>query len=79
MIDTAIEGLAATIAEDFAQFNQRFDHLETDVTELRSDVAELKVDMREVKWHLADTVHRSDFLDLRDRVQKLEHQKETHR
>lgn len=76
------------VAENFADVRTDIAELKTDVTLLKnemvdvksdivlikSDISELKLDMREVKWGFADTVRRSEFLDVRDRVTRLEHQ-----
>lgn len=87
-VDGAIDSLSVQIGEGFNEVAENFADLRTDIAELKTDVrllkidmvevktdiAEIKLDMREVKWGLADTVRRSEFLDVRDRVTRLEHQ-----
>jgi hypothetical protein len=68
-VDTAIDNFAITVAQSF---NDMSDRLDTDFSELKADVSEVKNDVREVKWHLADTVRRGEFLDVRQRVERLE-------
>jgi polyhydroxyalkanoate synthesis regulator phasin len=86
LIDDAIDDLSLKIGQGFNEVTERFDRVEgdiaviktnvselkTDVSALKVDVAELKVDMREVKWGIDDTVRRAEFLDVRDRVTRLE-------
>lgn len=74
-IDAAIEQFAGIVSVGFNEVTERFNQIDTEIAELKTDVAELKTDMREVKWNLTDTVRRAEFLDLRDRVNRLEHQK----
>lgn len=86
-IEKSNDALSLQIGQGFNEVTERFEvveadiaelksdvaELKSDVAELKSDVAELKLDMREVKWSLADTVRRPEFLDLRARVERLEH------
>ena len=73
MIQAAIDTLSLQIGEGFNEVTERFEQVEADISDLKTDVAELKTDMREVKWSLADTVRRGEFLDVRTRVERLEH------
>lgn len=61
------------LQSDMIEVKAAISELKADVSLLKADVSELKLDMRDVKWGLADTVHRTEFLDVRDRVTRLEH------
>jgi hypothetical protein len=67
----------AELKTDVAELKIDVRLLKIDMVEVKTDVAELKLDMREVKWGLADTVRRAEFLDVRDRVTRLEHRRES--
>ena len=78
-IDNAIEELALQIGAGFNEVSDRLGRVESDVSVLKEDVSilkedvsVLKTDMREVKWHLTETVTRSEFHGLRYRVELLE-------
>jgi phage shock protein A len=86
VVNGAIDKLALQVGEGFNEMGERLDRVEadvavlktdvatlkTDVAVLKTDVSTLKTDMREVKWHLSDTVTRTEFLGLRERVALLE-------
>jgi len=82
-VDSEISAIKIDVAElktdvaelkvDVAELKSDVSELKTDVAELKTDVSELKVDMREVKWGLAETVRRPEFIDVRDRMTRLEH------
>ena len=65
IVTEAIDKLALQVGEGFNEMGARLDRVE-------ADVAVLKTDMREVKWHLTETVTRSEFHGLRERVEVLE-------
>lgn len=72
MIDRSLEHFAVIVGDGFNEVAERFNQVDAEIAGLKTDVAELKTDMREVKWSLADTVRRAEFLDVRDRVMRLE-------
>ncbi len=73
MIDRANDTLSLQIGQGFNEVTDNFAKVNSRLDNLENDVSELKVDMREVKWGLSDTVRRSEFLDVRTRVERLEH------
>ena len=59
--------------EPFAlSIQQSFDQVQGDIDLLKSDVRELKADVKDINFKLSDTVRRSEYHDLKFRVEKLE-------
>jgi hypothetical protein len=57
-VDSKVDNLALAVADGFKAVDERFDRVETE--------------LHSIRWDLSDTVRRGEFLDLRDRVEKLE-------
>jgi hypothetical protein len=65
VVGQAVVELATATKQGFDAVDQRFNTIEIDMKELKADVKELK-------FQMAETVHRPEFLELKQRVEKLE-------
>ena len=64
-VDEGVETLAAMVKRGFDSVDEKFAGVDRQLATIKSDVAH-------VNFQLTETVHRGEFLDLKQRVDKLE-------